>query len=134
VLLEMTPRQAAEHNRLVIDAPVAHFLDLAGLGIRDLARHGDDLLVLAGPTMLLDGPSRVLRLRGAGAQPPPVVVRDHDIEQIGPDLAVGVGEDHPEGIAVLEHDGKPELLVIYDSPADARVHGTTVRAELHSLP
>jgi hypothetical protein len=79
--------------------------------------------------MLLDGPSRVLRLPGAGTVPPPVVVRDHHLTQVGPDLPVGVGEDHPEGIAVIRHGGEPHLLVIYDSPAKARVHGATVRAE-----
>jgi Protein of unknown function (DUF3616) len=129
VLLELTPHPADEDGRLRIEPPVVHFLDLGGLGIRDLARDGDDLLVLAGPTMLLDGPSRVLRLAGAGKVPPPVVVRDHHLTQVGPDLTVGVGEDHPEGIAVLEQDGKRHLLVIYDSPAKARVHGATVSAE-----
>jgi len=33
-----------------------HFVDLGGLGIRDLCIHGNDLLILAGPTMDLDGP------------------------------------------------------------------------------
>ena len=40
---------------------VKHFLDLGGLGVRDLSVDGDDLIVLAGPTMLLDGPVRLLR-------------------------------------------------------------------------
>jgi hypothetical protein len=116
-----------------IGPPAAHFLELDGLGIRDLARDGEDLLVLAGPTMLLDGPSRVLRIRGAGAQPPPLVVRSRDIEQVGSDLDVGVGDDHPEGIAVLDRRGARQLMVIYDSPSDARVKGSIVRADLLPL-
>ena len=32
-----------------------HLLELGGLGIRDLCVDGDDLLILAGPTMDLDG-------------------------------------------------------------------------------
>nr|WP_287128508.1 DUF3616 domain-containing protein [Candidatus Cyanaurora vandensis] len=39
-----------------------HFLDLGGLGIRELCRDGDDLLILAGPTMILQGVIRVFRL------------------------------------------------------------------------
>src|SRR3546814_13829874 len=38
-----------------------HFLDLDGLGIRELVFDGDDLLVLAGPTMDLDGPVVLFR-------------------------------------------------------------------------
>ncbi len=37
---------------------------LLGLGIRDLCRHDDDLLILAGPTMDLDDPVHVLRWPG----------------------------------------------------------------------
>ena len=39
-----------------------HFLDLDGLGIRELCRHGEDLLILAGPTMPVDAPIRLYRL------------------------------------------------------------------------
>lgn len=38
-----------------------HFLDLAGHGIRDLCWHGDDLLILAGPTTGLDSPPLIFR-------------------------------------------------------------------------
>jgi hypothetical protein len=131
VVLEITPRPApGSADRLRIEPPVVHFLDLGGLGIRDLTRDGADLLVLAGPTMLLDGPSRVLRIHGAGEGSLPTVVRAEQLEQLGPDLAVGQGEDHPEGIAMIDRDTVRKLLVIYDSPAEARVDGSVVRAEL----
>jgi hypothetical protein len=45
-----------------------HFLQLGGLGIRDLCVYDHDLLILAGPTMDLDGPVTVFRWLG-GAQP-----------------------------------------------------------------
>lgn len=32
-----------------------YFLDLGGIGLRELRLHGSDLLVLAGPTMNLGG-------------------------------------------------------------------------------
>ena len=44
-----------------------HFLDLGGLGVRDLCPDGDDLLVLAGPSMALSGPVRIYRWHGAAA-------------------------------------------------------------------
>ena len=45
-----------------------HFLDLGGLGIRDLCFHGNDLLVLAGPTMPIDYPAMVFAWRDARRQ------------------------------------------------------------------
>ncbi len=41
-----------------------HFLQLNGLGVRDLCVQHSDLLLLAGPTMDLDGPVTVLRWTG----------------------------------------------------------------------
>ncbi len=42
-----------------------HFLDLAGLAARELSFQGPDLLVLAGPTMVLDGPQVLYRWKDA---------------------------------------------------------------------
>src|SRR3712207_469352 len=52
-----------------------HVLRLQGLGVRDLCPHGEDLLVLAGPTMDLDGPVRIHRWHGALRADLPQVVR-----------------------------------------------------------
>jgi Protein of unknown function (DUF3616) len=97
-----------------------HFLDLDGLGVRDLCPHGDDLLVLAGPTMALSGPVRVHRWRGAAETGR--LVRDGDlpVETVVPH---GEGVDHAEGIALLAPDPldpRARLLIVYDSPARAR--------------
>ncbi|REF00926.1 DUF3616 domain-containing protein [Thermomonospora umbrina] len=99
-----------------------HFLDLGGLGIRDLCPDGDDLLILAGPTMSLSGPVRVLRWPGAAKIEAADVVRADELETVG-DLPHGDGEDHAEGIAVLDesHGAGPTLLVVYDSPAGDRL-------------
>jgi hypothetical protein len=91
----------------------SHFLDLRGLGVRDLCPDGDDLLILAGPSMALSGPVRVHRWKNASAVTAPEIVRE--LELVG-DLPHGDGEDHAEGIALV--DGK--LLVVYDSPSEAR--------------
>lgn len=90
-----------------------HVLDLGGLGVRDLCPDGADLLVLAGPSMDLDGPVRLYRWADA-AQADSRVVRP--VPEL--DLPFGDGDDHAEGIALL--DGG-ELLVVYDSPAPSRL-------------
>jgi hypothetical protein len=107
-----------------------HFLDIDGLGVRDLCVHGDDLLILAGPSMDLDGPVRVYRWPGAASlETADVVHRDELIKEI--DLPYGEGDDHAEGIALLAGD---ELLVVYDSPAPARlVEPGTVLADVVKL-
>jgi hypothetical protein len=114
-----------------------HFLDLDGLGVRDLARAGDDVLVLAGPAMDLDGPVRLHRWIGAAAERTSRLVRADEVVRLDGDLPVGHGEnegkDHPEGITLLP-DGR-RVLVVYDSPADARVPNEgPVLADVLPLP
>jgi hypothetical protein len=111
-----------------------HVLDLGGLGVRDLCPHGDDLLVLAGPSMDLDGPVRVLRWHGAGrGEGPQVVPADRLTREL--DLPYGEGDDHAEGIALLPGDDGPELLVVYDSPSPDRRGGDgSVVADAVPLP
>lgn len=103
-----------------------HFLDLGGLGIRDLCPDGDDLLILTGPTMSLSGPVRVVRWPNAAKVAAPDIVHADELTVVG-NLPHGDGEDHAEGIAVLDetHGDGPTLLVVYDSPAGERLteHG-----------
>jgi Protein of unknown function (DUF3616) len=107
-----------------------HVLDLDGLGVRDLCPHGDDLLILAGPTMDLDGPVRIYRWHGASRVEMPSIVRGTRREA-GPDdpaddallsreleLTYGEGDDHAEGLSML---GDDRVLVVYDSPATHRI-------------
>lgn len=114
-----------------------HVLDLDGLGIRDLCPDGDDLLVLAGPTMDLDGPVRVYRWHGAAGVDAPEVVRGDEISRVL-ELAYGEGDDHAEGIALVDSPdgaaGERRLLVVYDSPASARVDGGSIVADLLEPP
>lgn len=122
-----------------------HFLDLGGLGVRDLCRDGDDLLILAGPTMDLDGPVRVYRWRGAAGDGSGDPDAGHTITHSGDaaltmllDLPYGRGDDHAEGMALLlpEQEGGPHsLLVVYDACAGARCIGEdTVQADVFELP
>jgi hypothetical protein len=134
-VLELAPR---EEDAVLSLAPLAaaaryrkHFLDLDGLGVRDLCRHVDDLLILAGPSMDLDGPVRVYRWPGAALIDAPEVVHRSELRH-ELDLPFGKGTDHAEGIAVLP-DG--ELLVVYDSPDPARMPKRgTVLADIVRLP
>ncbi|HET6521131.1 MAG TPA: DUF3616 domain-containing protein [Geminicoccaceae bacterium] len=116
-----------------------HFLNLDGLGIRDLTLRGDDLLILAGPTMDLSGPAAVFRWADALGRTGCTVVPRQELERLI-ELPEGVGEDHPEGIAVIPGDGEGGgadlLLVVYDSPAGHRLHddGAGIDADLFELP
>ncbi|GAB3690270.1 DUF3616 domain-containing protein [Saccharopolyspora tripterygii] len=106
------------------------FLDLDGLGIRDMCVHGDDLLLLAGPSMDLDGPVRVYRWPGAATLDTADVVHRAELHR-ELDLPHGEGDDHAEGLALLPSG---ELLVVYDSPAAHRVdEAGTVLADVVPL-
>jgi uncharacterized protein DUF3616 len=112
------------------------FLDLDGLGVRDLCRLGDDVLVLAGPTMDLDGPVELYRWDDA-VRERKRLVRGQQLSHLG-DLPYGTREDrgfdHPEGITLLPGAEQRSLLVVHDSPAPARTAGGVVRADVVPLP
>ena len=112
-----------------------HFLDLQGLAIRDLLFDGDALLVLAGPTMDLDGPVTLYRWPAALDATDQRVVPGDELELVL-HLPFGRGGDHAEGICWLpDRDGTRELLVVYDSPAAHRLQrGTAIAADVFALP
>ncbi len=108
--------------RLRLGAPPRkHFLDLGGLGIRDLCRDGDDLLVMAGPTMDLPGPFAVHRWHGGAA-----AGDGDDLVPAGRlprvlEFPWNRGAQKPEGMTLLDAPGLPPgLLVVYDEPAEHR--------------
>jgi hypothetical protein len=98
-----------------------HFLQLDGLGIRDLAIHQQDLYILAGPSMNLDGPVFVFRWPNALDQDSEQLVWRHELQKV---LAVpygtgnNAGRDHAEGLTFLRDPGGAALsaMVCYDSP------------------
>ncbi|WP_026731783.1 DUF3616 domain-containing protein [Fischerella sp. PCC 9605] len=97
-----------------------HFLFLNGLGIRDLHLDGEDLLILAGPTMDLDGPVQVYRLSGGIHLQEDVLYYPEYLQ----DIPYGNRNDHAEGITPYQDiAGMPSLLVVYDSPAKNRLVG-----------
>ncbi|MDF5710298.1 MAG: DUF3616 domain-containing protein [Nostoc sp. S4] len=102
----------------VKEAYKKHFIWLNGLGIRDLHVDGKDLLILAGPTMDLDGPVQLYRWRN-GVNLRENVFSNPDFLQ---DIPYGNREDRAEGITLFQDvTGIPSLLVVYDSPAKTRL-------------
>jgi Protein of unknown function (DUF3616) len=99
-----------------------HFLDLKGLGVRELClgKNGKSLLILAGPTMDLDGTHSLFRLDR------PFEIEDNSLssqkngqlEYLG-DIPHGEKKDRAEGLT-LDEGGK-SILVVYDSPAKDRL-------------
>jgi hypothetical protein len=108
-----------------------HLLDTRGLGIRDMRFEGDDLLLLVGPTMSLEGPAFVLRWRDAVHDEVSGVIHPDRIETVA-ELPYRLHVDHPEGIELWPEAGPGVLLVIYDAPAAERTDPDTftVRADL----
>ncbi|GLY29825.1 DUF3616 domain-containing protein [Kineosporia sp. NBRC 101731] len=135
-LLEIRPVTDPDDEHRLVLAPLengeryrTHFLDLGGLGIRDLCPHGDDLLLLAGPSMSISGPIKVVRWRGGCVVEAADIVREDEL-QIVMSLPHGDGADHAEGITLLDED---HLLVVYDSPAPERLTPGGVLADVVRL-
>jgi len=105
-----------------------HFLQLDGLGVRDLHFSGDDLYILAGPTMVLNGDIRVFKWPGArpllAANREPVRFEAGLAESVA--LPHGRGTNRAEAICDLPPElsrGKPSWLVLYDAPGADRKDG-----------
>ena len=109
-----------------------HFLFLNGLGIRDLCVDGEDLLILAGPTMDIDGYVHVYRLKNGVHIPENVLHRP----EIVLDIPHGKRDDKPEGITLFQDlAGEPSLLVVYDTPTSIRLVGDNgVLGDVFRLP
>lgn len=111
-----------------------HFLQLNGLGVRDLVIEGTNLLVLAGPTMDLDGPVFIYRWKNALTHSADSLTFATDLERVV-SIPFGVGTDHAEALTVVPGAG-PLGLVCYDSPDPARIQGANgneVKADVFTL-
>ena len=109
-----------------------HFLDLKGLGVRDICVDGNDLLIMAGPTMNLDGPVAVFRWRGALESFEEQFVFSDRLTRL---FAVpnGIGKDHAEGMALVKDPKR--LLIVYDSPSEERkISERAVKADVFEVP
>jgi hypothetical protein len=132
-LLEIAVEARGDHLRL---APLddsgtlirKHFLQLDGLGVRDLHFSGDDLYILAGPTMVLNGDIRLFKWPAArpllAANREPVRFEAALTESVP--LPHGRGANRAEAVCDLPpalSGGKASWLVLYDSPGADRKEG-----------
>ena len=104
---------------------IKYFLDLNGLGVRELCWQGDDLLVLAGPTMAIEGEMQIYRWCDAGQNDDDAIVKQ-DENELFPlfDLPFTIGTDHAEGLTLYSCWEKEDgLMVFYDSPNERRLKG-----------
>lgn len=132
-LLEIAVEARGDHLRLVSldDSGTLirkHFLQLDGLGVRDLHFSGDDLYILAGPTMVLNGEIRVFKWPAArhllAANREPVRFETALTESVS--LPHGRGTNRAEAICDLPpalSGGKSTWLVLYDAPGADRKEG-----------
>lgn len=112
-----------------------HFVDLNGLGVRDLCFRGEELVILAGPTMTMNGYSQFFSLRNLlNHQDDSLTTQDSgDLERLfalAPDAT-----ENAEGITLFSavskepvraqqrKDDLAKLLVVYDSPDLSRLSG-----------
>lgn len=112
------------------------FLDLDGLGIRELSFAGDDLLVLAGPTMSLDGAIRLYRLSAAAKRTKDAVIAQDDkaLTRLY-DVPHTEDGERAEGVTLFSwFDDDDSMLVVYDRPAKERLYDQrTVLADIFRL-
>ena len=100
---------------------IKHFLQLDGLGVRELSIHGNDLLILAGPSMDLDGPVFIYRWASAlKSKAESLTGRDDLIKVVT--VPFGDKTDHAEGLSIVTR-APLSVLVSYDSPHPSRLDG-----------
>lgn len=115
-----------------------HFLDLNGLGIRELCFNDNNLLILAGPTMSLDASMRLFQLNN------PFHLQENSFTQLQDnllevlfDIPHGFQNDRAEGITFYpDVNHLKSILVVYDTPNKERLSNNefTVLADVFQLP
>lgn len=110
-----------------------HFVNLHGMGIRELTLEGEDILILAGPTMELDGSMEVYRWKKGTQHAGNQLVKREDIESLLqlPYQYAQHGINKAEGLALMNGNS---FLLVYDSPDNERKIGDyKVKADLYYL-
>lgn len=112
-----------------------HFVELDGMGLRDLAWRGNDLLLLTGPTMDVSGPQTIWRLNGDAIGGGDTVTSGDDKRlTVLFDVPTVRGADKAEGMAIYEDFGEPGLMIVYDAPSPMRRRSDgTVLADVFRL-
>lgn len=96
-------------------------LDLGGLAVRDLARFGEDVMVLAGPVGDAPGPFQLYRWQPQPGNRVQAPLHLFTWPESG---------EKPEAIAALRRNGATGLIVLNDSPdKKIRIRGSVFRAD-----
>lgn len=110
-----------------------HFVDLKGMGIRELnIDKKGDLYLLAGPTMDLDGTISIYRISGGlknnyGS----VVLQPELLFDVAHGSEIAHGNDKAEGMAFLDD---VRVLITYDSPVEERLtQSDAVIADIYEI-
>lgn len=136
-IVELKVKEEAE-GALTLDTFVSshkpylkHHLQLDGLGVRELAIHGNDLLVLSGPSMDLDGPVFIYRWKNALNLQANSMTWKQELTKVVT-VPFGLSKDHAEGLSIASVDPL-SVMVCYDSPAATRISGNAVRADVFDV-
>lgn len=100
---------------------IKHFLQLDGLGVRELSIQNKDLLILAGPSMDLDGPVFIYRWKKALESTANSLTMREDLVKVVT-VPFGDKKDHAEGLSIVTRNPL-SVLVSYDSPHSSRLSG-----------
>lgn len=100
-----------------------HFVELNGLGVREICLVDGDLIILAGPTMDLEGAMQIFRLKDVlDLEENSLTSQESEDLEVVFNLNFTLGSDHAEGLALISCLGEPNsLLVVYDSPDQRRL-------------
>ncbi|QMU30691.1 DUF3616 domain-containing protein [Adhaeribacter radiodurans] len=113
---------------------IKHFLHLEGMGIRELDISGEDILILAGPSMDLDGTIALYRWPQALLKSGQSITHRKELERLF-EVPHGsgdtTGQNKAEGITVYDPH---HAIVVFDSPAEERkVNENAVLADLYAF-
>jgi hypothetical protein len=100
---------------------VKHFLQLDGLGVRELSIQDRDLLILAGPSMDLDGPVFIYRWKKALDSTADSLTPNDELVKVVT-VPFKDKKDHAEGLSIVTRSPL-SVLVTYDSPHKTRFDG-----------
>ena len=101
-----------------------HILYLNGLGVREISIDGNDMLILAGPTMDLDGPVTIFRWKNYGNEDKEDFALKNALQEII-QIPYGKGEDHAEGMTRFSTDNNKTsaVLLVNDAASAASREG-----------
>ncbi len=100
-----------------------HFVELNGLGVREICLVDGDLIILAGPTMDVEGAMQIFRLKDVlDLEENSLTSQESGDLKVVFNLNFTLGSDHAEGLALYSCMGESNsLLVVYDSPDQRRL-------------